>query len=85
MALRNWVEEYDALENDVGTHITSTSSSAPSMPPGLAGNSSRENVAEVGRTYLTVSQTANEKAQAKLNNAQVAANMSDSSLSLSHP
>lgn len=83
MALRNWVEEYDALENDVGSQ--SSLSSVPSMPPGLSGGQASENGAEVGRTYLTVSQTANEKAQAKLNNAQVAANMSDSSLSLSHP
>ena len=50
MALRNWVEEFEAVEND-----TSLGAPQPSVPPGL------DEADEVGRTYMTVSQTANEK------------------------
>ncbi|GJJ07735.1 hypothetical protein Clacol_001940 [Clathrus columnatus] len=52
MALRNWVEDADTLEID-GTY--------PNVPPGLEED-------EVGRTYVTISQTANERAH--LYNAQ---------------
>ncbi|KAF8529272.1 regulator of G protein signaling domain-containing protein [Hysterangium stoloniferum] len=51
LALRNWVEEFEAVENDT----TSADSSQPALPPGL------EDEDEIGRTYMTVSQTANEK------------------------
>lgn len=46
MALRNWVDETEAVDND---------GSYPSMPPGLEED-------EVGRTYVTISQAANERA-----------------------
>lgn len=55
MALRNWVEEYEAVEND-GTSPVGVAQ--PAVPPGLDDDAD-----EVGRTYMTVSQTANEKAQ----------------------
>jgi hypothetical protein len=49
-SLRNFVEEYESGEGDVGP-------SAPVAPPGL-----HDEADEIGRTYMTVSQTANEKA-----------------------
>ncbi|KZW04401.1 regulator of G protein signaling superfamily [Exidia glandulosa HHB12029] len=48
IALRNWVEEYDTMEDPT--------SGNPTHPPGLDDNE------EVGRTYVTISQAANEKA-----------------------
>ena len=53
MALRNWVEEYEAVEND---SAPSLGTPQPVIPPGL------DDADEIGRTYMTVSQTANEKA-----------------------
>jgi len=53
MALRNWVEEYEAVENDGSSSIGAPQ---PSVPPGLDEDD------EVGRTYMTISQAANEKA-----------------------
>ena len=50
--LRNWVDDFDV--NDDGSSL-STSLGAPAMPPGLEGD-------EIGRTYMTISQAANEKA-----------------------
>jgi len=44
------VEEYESGEGDAGP-------SAPMSPPGL-----HDEADEIGRTYMTVSQTANEKA-----------------------
>lgn len=46
-------------------------SRAPAAPPGLGDDSTEE----VGRTYMTISQAANEKAQDKLNNAKLVATM----------
>jgi len=54
MALRNWVEEYEAVENDGGSSV---GTAQPMIPPGL------DEADEIGRTYMTVSQQANEKAQ----------------------
>lgn len=59
MALRNWVEEYEANEDGVAPTATS-----PSHPPGL-----EEQQEDVGRTYVTISQAANEKAQQAANAA----------------
>lgn len=52
MALKNWVEEFEA-ENDGSTLGGPLQ---PLIPPGLDDDD------QVGRTYMTVSQTANEKA-----------------------
>jgi hypothetical protein len=54
MALRNWVEEYEAVENDGSSTVGVPQ---PAVPPGL------DEADEIGRTYMTVSQAANEKAQ----------------------
>jgi GTPase-activating protein SST2 len=54
MALRNWVEEYEAVETD---GATSVAAQQPAVPPGL------DEADEIGRTYMTVSQQANEKAR----------------------
>ncbi|KIJ26991.1 hypothetical protein M422DRAFT_271880 [Sphaerobolus stellatus SS14] len=53
MALRNWVEEYENVDNE-GSSVLG----GPSVPPGLRD----EEDAEIGRTYVTVSLAANEKA-----------------------
>ncbi len=53
LALRNWVEEFEASED-----ANSAMTTGPSVPPGL------DDADEVGRTYMTVSQQANEKAHA---------------------
>lgn len=58
MALRNWVEEYEATGSEVVASALS-----PSHPPGL------EEQEDVGRTYVTISQAANEKAQQAANAA----------------
>lgn len=55
MALRNWVEEYEAVENDGSSSV---GAAQPAVPPGLDD----DDADEVGRTYMTVSQAANEKA-----------------------
>lgn len=47
------MEEFEASED-----ATSAMSAGPSVPPGL------DEADEIGRTYMTVSQQANEKAQA---------------------
>ncbi|KDQ20627.1 hypothetical protein BOTBODRAFT_101045 [Botryobasidium botryosum FD-172 SS1] len=70
MALRNWVEEYDALENDMNGYVSPT----PSIPPGLDDGSDD---GEVGRTYMTVSQTANEKIQAQKKQSEEIAPLGD--------
>jgi len=57
MALRNWVEEYETVENE-GTTVLG--GSQPTVPPGLSA--SEEDSGEVGRTYVTISHAANEKA-----------------------
>jgi len=80
LALRNWVEEVDQMEND--DYVAT--SHAPAAPPGLGGASTEE----VGRTYMTISQAANEKAQDKLNNAKLVAtmgNLSDVDMSSAPP
>ncbi|KAF8511193.1 putative regulator of G-protein signaling protein [Gautieria morchelliformis] len=54
MALRNWVEEYEAVETDGAMSVVMQQQ--PAVPPGL------DEADEIGRTYMTVSQQANEKA-----------------------
>lgn len=53
IALRNWVEEYDTMDDPT--------SGNPTHPPGLDENE------EIGRTYVTISQAANEKAMQSRN------------------
>jgi hypothetical protein len=53
--LRNWVEDYEAGEND---QIITPGGYGPAAPPGLEGDS------EVGGAYMTISPQANEKAAA---------------------
>ncbi|CCA68134.1 probable Regulator of G-Protein Signaling Protein [Serendipita indica DSM 11827] len=57
LALRHWVEDYEASEND---SFLPPGYGNPSAPPGLEG----ENSGEIGGAYMTVSQQANEKAAA---------------------
>ena len=94
LALRNWVDDVDALDNEEIQNYGPTSL-APTMPPGLHPTTSNASASsggtaavgqpdeEVGRAYLTVSQAANEKHQTKLKNARLvakSANISESSL-----
>ncbi|KAG8769767.1 hypothetical protein FRC20_004200 [Serendipita sp. 405] len=58
LALRSWVEDYEANEND--NIIPSGAYTSPAIPPGLEDN----NEGEIGRTYMTISAQANEKAAA---------------------
>lgn len=57
VALRNWVEEYDTMDDPT--------SGLPSHPPGLTENE------EIGRTYVTISQAANEKAMQNKSGSKV--------------
>ncbi|KAG8811352.1 hypothetical protein FRC17_002511, partial [Serendipita sp. 399] len=57
LALRSWVEDYEANEGD--NIIPSSSYNSPPIPPGLD-----EPEGEIGRTYMTFSAQANEKAAA---------------------
>jgi hypothetical protein len=84
LALRSWVDDVDALDNEEIQNYGP--SHAPSIPPGLpnrssgTGGSSTEGAGdEVGRAYLTISQAANEKRQAKLKNAKLAAQAANAS------
>ena len=63
LALRNWVEEFEASED-----ASSAMTTGPSVPPGL------DEADEIGRTYMTVSQQANEKAQAAAAKEKLARN-----------
>ncbi|KAG8936378.1 hypothetical protein FRC03_012438 [Tulasnella sp. 419] len=58
LALRNWVEEYEAGEVDSAA-IPSSSLTSPSAPPGLRDQD------EVGRAYMSVSQAAHERQDEK--------------------
>lgn len=57
MAVKNWTgaEEYDATEDNENL----ASADHPAHPPGLEEEEDEE---EVGRTYVTISQHANERA-----------------------
>ncbi|KIM25546.1 hypothetical protein M408DRAFT_74066 [Serendipita vermifera MAFF 305830] len=55
LALRNWVEDYEASEND---NIITPGGYGPASPPGLEGDT------EIGGAYMTISHQANEKAAA---------------------
>jgi hypothetical protein len=57
LELRNWVEGYEASENDQ-IIIPQGYGPSPSAPPGLEADS------EIGGAYMTVSQQANEKVAA---------------------
>jgi hypothetical protein len=57
LALRNWVEDYEAGENDQ-IIIPQGYGPGPSAPPGLEADN------EIGGAYVTVSPQANEKAAA---------------------
>jgi len=78
LALRSWVDDVDALDNEEIQNYGP--SNAPTVPPGLPNpssggggkGSSGADGDEVGRAYLTISQAANEKRQAKLKNAKLA-------------
>ncbi|KAF9519529.1 hypothetical protein BS47DRAFT_1154138 [Hydnum rufescens UP504] len=67
LGLRSWVEDIEQMEND--DYIAT--GRAPAAPPGLGGDPNEE----IGRTYMTISQAANEKAQDKLKNAKLVAQM----------
>lgn len=85
LALRSWVDDVDAMDNEEMTYGPSTT---PASPPGLPAPTPNQPAAassaddEVGRAYLTVSQAANEKRQTKLKSklAAAAANASETSL-----
>jgi len=71
-ALRNFVEDYESGENE-----SSADQLSPTLPPGL------DQEEEVGRAYMTVSQTANEKMHKQANGSGLVsdANLSSNSLS----
>jgi hypothetical protein len=87
LALRSWVDDIDALDNE--EFASSPSIPSPAVPPGLypppllqqahaPPQQSQLQVPpghrgsdEVGRAYLTISQAANEKAQTKLKAARL--------------